>query len=122
MPRAPKAKTKETRIGDEKARLLKLLVDVPQDRLSLADKLVDDLAFMAVELEDLKRTLSDNGWTCEYKNGENQFGTKRSPEADIFIALAQRQLAAFKQVVDLLPDSDDSGKKKDALLEYVGKR
>ena len=33
-------------------------------------------AFMSIELDDLQAMIEKEGWTSEYQNGQNQWGTK----------------------------------------------
>lgn len=65
--------------------------------------LIEKAAFMSIELDDLQETIEQEGWTSEYKNGENQYGTKKSPEAETYIALSKNYAAVIKQLVDLVP-------------------
>ena len=112
--------TKESRIKRERTKLRKLLQDVDPDRLKAADKLIGNVAFMAVTLEDLQDHINEHGCVSEYQNGENQWGTKRSPEADMYASLMQRYLPAMKQLMDLLPDAPAAGAKPgDALMDWV---
>ena len=48
-----------------------------------------------MELDDLQEIIEQDGWTSEYKNGENQYGTKKSPEADTYIALSKNYAAVI---------------------------
>ena len=52
-----------------------------------------------------RKIIEQDGWTSEYKNGENQYGTKRSPEADTYIALSKNYAAVIKQLVDIVPEA-----------------
>ena len=118
-PSRQKTVSVEARIKREKTRLVKLFVDLGPDRLKLADKLIDRAAFYTIALEDLEKTINAEGCVSEYQNGENQWGTKRSPEADLQIAVCKNYLACFKQLNDMLPD-DAAKPPKDALMGYIG--
>ena len=72
---------------------------------------------MSVELDDLQETIEQDGWTSEYKNGENQYGTKKSPEAETYIALSKNYAAVIKQLTDLVP----AAKRKKSRLEALRK-
>jgi len=41
-----------------------------------------------------------------YQNGENQWGTKKSPEIEIYNAMIKNHAAIIKQLQDMLPKSD----------------
>lgn len=109
------------RIKREKTKLRRLLRDVEPDRLKAAGKLIDNVAFMSITLEDLQDHINLNGCVSEYQNGENQWGTKKSPEAEVYASLMQRYLPAMKQLVDLLPitPAPTGNRPGAALLGYI---
>lgn len=112
--------TKEERISRERRRLRRLIRGLDRDRRTVAERLVDNLAFMVVMLQDLQRDVLEKGATSVYQNGANQWGTKKSPEAELYIQLLQRFIPAVKQFMDLLPDESKAA--VDPLLDYVGAR
>lgn len=77
--------------------------------------LIQNAAFMSITLEELQDTINENGCISEYQNGENQFGTKKSPEIDIHIAMTRNHAAIIKQLSDLVPPE----KKKDSKLQAL---
>ena len=77
--------------------------------------LIEKAAFMSIELDDLQETIRQEGWTSEYQNGENQWGTKKSPEADTYIALSKNYAAVIKQLIDLVP----AAKRKESRLQAL---
>ena len=103
---APKKKelTKEEQIKKEQRRLRGIFKDLDANKKKLVTPLIDKAAFMSIELDELQKILEHDGWISEYKNGENQYGTKRSPEADTYIALSKNYAAVIKQLVDLVPE------------------
>lgn len=98
-----KEKTKEQRIKSEKTRLKGIFSDLDENKKKLVTPLIEKAAFMGIELDDLGRFIEVEGWTSEYKNGENQYGTKKSPEAETYIALSKNYAAIIKQLTDLVP-------------------
>ena len=72
---------------------------------------------MGIELDDLGKIIEAEGWTSEYKNGENQFGTKKSPEAETYIALRKNYAAIIKQLTDLVPPAKRKNSKLAALKD-----
>ena len=93
-------------IFDSKKELKKLALIVtalPEDKKKITEGLVADAAFMAEQLEILRKHITENGWSEEYKNGENQFGKKSSVEADAYIKLQKSYASVIKQLTDLLP-------------------
>ena len=100
---AKKERTKEQRIKAEKTRLKGIFKELDENKKKLVTPLIEKAAFMSIELDDLQETIRQEGWTSEYQNGENQWGTKKSPEADTYIALSKNYAAVIKQLIDLVP-------------------
>ena len=61
---------------------------------------------MAVTLRELQNTLNTQGLTCEYQNGENQWGTKKSPEVEIYNTMVKNFISAMKAISDYLPKNN----------------
>lgn len=110
-----KEKTKEQRIKAEKTRLRGIFKDLDENKKKLVTPLIEKAAFMSVELDDLQATIEKEGWTSEYQNGQNQWGTKKSPEADTYIALSKNYAAVIKQLTELVPAAKRKASKLDAL-------
>ncbi|MCM1219304.1 MAG: hypothetical protein NC548_32900 [Lachnospiraceae bacterium] len=100
---AKKEKTKDQRIKSEKTRLKGIFKELDENKRKLVTPLIEKAAFMSIELDDLQETIGQDGWTSEYKNGENQYGTKKSPEAETYIALSKNYAAVIKQLTELVP-------------------
>ena len=100
---AARKKKKENRIKDEKKRLKEIFAELEENKRNLVTPLIEKAAFMSIELDDLQETIEQEGWTSEYKNGENQYGTKKRPEAETYIALSKNYAAVIKQLTELVP-------------------
>ena len=88
---------------------LKLITEMlPEDKRKITEGLVADAAFMAEQLEKLRSHITENGWSEEYKNGENQFGKKSSVEADAYIKVQKSYASVIKQLTDLLPEQSET--------------
>ncbi len=109
---AARKKKKENRIKDEKKRLKEIFAELEENKRNLVTPLIEKAAFMSIELDDLQETIEQEGWTSEYKNGENQYGTKKSPEAETYIALSKNYAAVIKQLTELVP----AAKRKESRL------
>ncbi|MCR2050580.1 hypothetical protein NSB25_25425 [Acetatifactor muris] len=109
---AARKKKKENRIKDEKKRLKEIFEELEENKRNLVTPLIEKAAFMSIELDDLQETIEQEGWTSEYKNGENQYGTKKSPEAETYIALSKNYAAVIKQLTELVP----AAKRKESRL------
>ena len=108
-------KTKEQRIKQENTRLRGIYKELDENKKKIILPLIQKAAFMHVELEDLQEHIAEHGITEEYQNGENQHGRKRSPEADVYIALTKNYTAIIKQLTELAP----AAKRKKSKLELL---
>ena len=95
---------KEKRISKEITRLKKLFKNIPKDTMNSVFALITNAAFMTVTLEDLQETINTQGPVSEYQNGENQWGTKKSPEVDIYNTMVKNLASVLKQLTDLIPE------------------
>lgn len=109
--------TKEEKIKREKTRLRGIFKDLEEGKRKLVTPLIEKAAFMSVELDILQEQIQEEGWTSEYKNGENQYGTKKSPEAETYIALSKNYAAVIKQLTELVPAPKRKQSKLAALRE-----
>lgn len=104
---------KNKRIKKESARLKKLFKDIDENKKKLVFTTIEDVAFMTITMQDLREKIVREGTTCVYKNGANQFGTKQSPDAQLYLQLSQKQTQAMKILVDCLPKAEKQVVKTD---------
>ena len=110
--------TKHERIKKELARLKRIFRNLPKDRANTAASLIRNVAFMTITLDDLQDDIARIGVVSEYQNGENQWGTKKSPEVEVYNAMLKNHMTAIKQLTDLLPQ-EDSKAAADELMAFV---
>ena len=110
-------KTREQRIKHEVTRTKKILGGLDKDLVKLLEPLVKNASFMAITLEDLAETIAAEGCVSEYKNGENQYGTKKSPEVEVYNAMIKNYSAVIRQLFDLTPEG--AGDKDSALVAFL---
>lgn len=99
----PINQTKEEKIEAEVKRISQLLSEVDGKSKKIVQSLIKNAAFMAVTLEELQETMNENGVVSEYQNGANQWGTKKSPEVEIYNTMIKNHSTIMKQLTDLLP-------------------
>ena len=104
----------------EMKRIKRLLKAIDKETLATMQSLIKNAAFMSVTLDDLQDAMNKNGVISEYQNGENQWGTKKSPEVEIYNTMIKNHMAIMKQLIDLLPETSSTDK-KDMLLEFLKK-
>lgn len=104
---------KQEKIQAEIKRISRLLNDVDSKSKKIVQSLINNAAFMAVTLDELQETMNENGVVSEYQNGENQWGTKKSPEVEIYNTMIKNHASIMKQLTDLRPKTppkpDDDG-------------
>jgi hypothetical protein len=98
--------TKNERINKEKRRLASIFTKLDICNKKAVQSLIDNAAFMAITLQDLQVTINENGVISEYQNGENQWGTKKSPEVEVYNTMVKNHASIIKQLTDLLPRKD----------------
>lgn len=111
---------KDKKIKSEIKRLTAILKDLDKNTIKGVKSLIENAAFMSVTLSELQDTINREGPVSEYKNGENQFGTKKSPEVDIYNTMVKNHMAIMKQLNELLPKG--SGGDKDDFESFVNSR
>ncbi len=109
--------SKENRIKKEKKRLMEIFADLDENKLSAVQALIDRLAFITVNLQDLEEDLLRDGWVEEYQNGQNQSGMKKSAAADVHISLTKNLNALSKNLLDIVP----AAQRKSKLAELMAK-
>lgn len=109
-------KTKEQRIKSENTRLKGIFKDLDENKKKIVTPLIQKAAFMHVELEELQKTIEEDGCVCEYKNGANQYGTKKSPEVDVYNTMIKNYTAIIKTLTDIAPAAPKKKKSGLALL------
>jgi hypothetical protein len=100
-------KRKEKRIKKEITRLTATFKKIDKESKNTVVSLIRNAAFMTITLEDLEEQMNINGVVSEYQNGENQFGTKKSPEVEIYNTMIKNQMNIIKQLTDLLPKQNN---------------
>lgn len=115
---------KQNRIKKEAARLKRLFSKIDPQKKKLVFTTIDDVAFMTITMQDLRDSIIREGTTVEYKNGENQYGTKQSPDAQLYLQMSQKQTAAMKILVDCLPKTQQraSTEKSDGFDDFINSR
>lgn len=103
---------KEKRIKAEISKYNKILKEqgIDEDRKKAVEKLVQNVAFMAVTLEDLQAVVNEKGCTEEYQNGATQFGVKEATEIKVYNSLIRNYNMSMKQLLDQLPQAKEPEK------------
>jgi hypothetical protein len=113
---------RQQEIKKEISKLNKIFKEMDIQVKKSVQSVVENAAFMAVTLRELQDYLNENGLTCEYQNGENQFGIKKSPEVEIYNTMIKNFVSTMKSLTDLLPKGVADKLKDDGFDTFVNKR
>ena len=113
---------KNKRIKKEVNRLKRLFRGIDENKKKLVFTTIEDVAFLTITMQDLRENIISDGTTVEYKNGENQYGTKQSPDAQLYLQMSQKQTQAMKILVDCLPKTTKTIKENDGFEDFVNGR
>lgn len=116
MTKAKADLAKDVRVKKEKNKLARIYKNIPEDQRKLVSQLIENSAFIAVLLEDLRNDIDKNGWTETYNHGGGQSGNKRSVAADLYMVAVKNYSQITKQLNDLLPDGGDQ---EDDLMTFL---
>ena len=110
---------KEKRVLDETKRLTEVFKKIPLQSKKAVKSLISNAAFMTVTLEDLQDEINKVGTISRYQNGANQWGTKKSPEIEVYNSLIKNHSSIIKQLSDLLPAEVSLKKEDDGFNSFV---
>lgn len=99
-------KKKEKKIKKEINRLNKIFKKMDKNKYDLVRKLIEEVAFMSVTLEENRKYIQKNGVKELYMNGKGQFGYKESVESKNYNAMMKNYISTIKQLNDLLPEEE----------------
>lgn len=114
---------KEKRIKKEISKLKKIFSGLSETKKKLCESLIENAAFMAVTLEELQKTIKDEGAIGEFTNG-NGFGVlQEHPAQKTYNTMINRYASVMKQLIDMLPNAEEDEKNNagEALAAFVAK-
>ena len=106
--RKTKEKTKEQRIRAERNRLIKIYKILPEKEYKTATKLIDNIAFMSVTLDDLMEIVNNDELVKETKNASQTF-VKEHPALTSYNKMYSNFLKGIQQLSSLLPKNSGDG-------------
>ena len=117
-------KTKEDLIKSEKRKLSGIYTKIDKKTKKAVDSLIDEAAFMAVSLRELRTIINEKGYTEEYQNGANQKGVKKCSEIEVYNTMIKNYSAIVKQLTDLIPkeEKEKGAGSGDGFEEFVNGR
>ena len=110
---------KEKKIKQEMNRIKKIYKDLGKGKNKFLEGLIHETAFMKVSLEDLRNTLTKDGMTELFEQGDQAFMRER-PEVKIYTTFMNRYQNGMKLLIDLMPGKEQKDE-KDKLMDFVRK-
>ena len=112
-------KKRKTLINRERKRLLEIFENVESKHKQTVEKLIDEVAFMTATLTETREIIIRDGIVDEYKNGENQFGTKKSAAVEVYDKMLNTYTKVIKQLCDILGEIPKGSGESDPGEELV---
>lgn len=100
-------------ISKEKKRLEEIL----GNQNDLATELISTAAFLKVEIEETEAIIKRDGVVESYKNGENQWGQKKSSAVEVHDKFIKNYLTVTKQLAELRSGGDSE--KEDEFIAFI---
>lgn len=101
---------KSKRIQTERNKLLGVYSSLAEDELILIDGLINEAAGMKIELEDLRKDLSENGhWEKFSQSKDLEPYERERPASRIYSSMNRNYQSIIKQLASYLPDGNSSG-------------
>ena len=114
-----KAEAKAKKIRLERNRLKKVFTSLDKNKLIIVQALINNAAFMIVELEELQNEISRDGVSEKYKNGANQWGVKQSTATEVHISMTRNLSTIIKQLLDLVPKEERKDGKFAEMRKFI---
>ena len=116
-------KSKDDIIKAEKRKLAGIYQRLDKKTKKAVDSLVDEAAFMAASLYELRKKINEKGYVEEYQNGANQRGIKKCSEVEIYNTMIKNYSSVVKQLTDLIPKkTEHAGEQSDGFDDFVNNR
>ncbi len=93
-------------IKKEKLKLSQIWKQMDVKTQKATESLIDEAAFMAASLYELRALINKKGYTETYQNGANQKGVKKASEVEVYNAMIKNYQSTVKQLTDLLPKGE----------------
>lgn len=114
--------SKEEKINLEIKKLNAIFTKLEAKTKKAVHSLIENAAFMSVTLAELQEKINIEGVTEQYKNGENQYGIKKSATVEVYNQMVKNHMNIMKQLTELLPKTTPTGEKDDGFDNFVNGR
>lgn len=114
---------KEKAIKKEITKLKKIFADLVGHQREIALRLIDELAFLIVEIQELRQHVKLNGSVEEMQQGDYSIN-RRSPYFQNYLDAAKTYTSIYKQLLDMYPKPEQKLKvsgEMDGLQQFLNK-
>lgn len=108
---------KDKAILQDLRKMKKLLKLIPNERKAIAEKLIEEIAFMSATLSELRNTVTEKGAVDNFKQGSQEF-MRESPALKAYNTTIQRYSLLYRQLTELLPKPEPA-EKADPLADFI---
>lgn len=115
---------KEERIKSETERLKEIFKNIPENEYKSIMKLIDNLSFMAVTLDDLIEKVNKEPLVIKTVNATQSF-SKENPALTSYNKMYANYIKGLQQLISLLPEKNQPSEnpdEKDELMAYLKKK
>jgi len=112
-----------TAIKKEKSRLAKQFKEIDKKSRAVVDGLIEQAAFLRVQLQELADDININGTTELFAQGKDQEPYERQrPAANVYNSMNANYQKIIKQLNELLPKPVKNTEVKDGFRDFVNGR
>jgi hypothetical protein len=111
-------KDKQKRVRSKLKKLNNIFKELPDDRKVAVKDLIQNCAFIVVELEDLQAMIQQYGAVEKYQNGQNQWGMKPSSAVQVYNNLLKSYNTSIKLLLGELPETEKK-ESKNELADFL---
>lgn len=112
-------KSKASRIKAERKRLAKVTEDLPDKVKCAAEGILDNMAYMRVELEDMREDFDENGRVELFSQGDQEPYERIRPMANDYNNVFGKYVTAFKEICKKLPEEKQKEQESDGFDDFV---
>ncbi|AXF57420.1 hypothetical protein [Salicibibacter kimchii] len=108
---------KKANVSTDMKKVKQLLKQIPEDRQPIAQGIYNELIFIQNTLIELRQQVEEEGATAMFQQGKQEF-LREHPALKAYNTTIQRFSLLYKQLVELLPDTDEQ-QETDELMEFI---
>lgn len=113
---------KDRLISNEIRRLGNVFKNIDSEKKRLVKATIEDVAFLTISMNDLRKKINEEGMETEYQNGKNQWGMKQSPAVVSYLQMSQKLTAAMKILIDCQTKNCKTTEISDKFDDFVQER